>query len=373
MNSQTSLPKPFDESAATATRRRNGILPARAIAALIDDGHIAAAAPIAADQIQPASLDVRLGARAWRLPASFLPTNNMRVAPKRDRLAIHSIDLEAGAVLETGCVYLVELMETLDLPDKIAAIANPKSSTGRIDVFVRLLTDYGTGFDAVKAGYKGSLYLEISPRSFPVRVKAGSRLAQIRFQYGRPQPFKSDMEDLHEAIRLIDGTADIARGGIALSVALAGDCIGYRAKRHTQAIDIDLVGALPVADYWDTLHGNAEAELTLDPSSFYILASREEVRVPATHAAELVPFDPQFGEFRTHYAGFFDPGFGLGDKGSRAVLEIRARDVPFVLTDGQLVGRLVYTPLTEAPENLYGRATGAHYQAQGLKLSKHFA
>ena len=355
-----------------------GVLPAHGIENMIREKQIWASGGVLDDQIQPASLDVRLGDTAYRIRASFLPGENGQVMDKLSRLAYHKIDLTQGAVLETGCVYLVPLMEALALPERTAGFANPKSSTGRIDVFTRVITYFGVEFDKVPAGYKGHLYLEVSPRTFPILVRTGSRLSQIRFRRGAANHSDGELKRLHEAEGLVNGPANIS-GGLGLSIDLKGDAktglIGYRGKRHAGLIDVDKPGVLPISQYWEPIYHGGSNEIILDPDEFYILASREAVTIPASHAAEMMPFNPLVGEFRVHYAGFFDPGFGAGEaggKGSRAVLEVRSREVPFILEHGQIIGRLVYERLTDVPETLYGEAMSSNYQAQGLKLSKHF-
>lgn len=359
----------------SGTRSKTGILPARRIGELIAGGAIDATGGIAGDQIQPASLDLRLGGRAFRVRASFLPGPGATVAERLKAHALHEFDLERGAVLETGCVYIVELAEHLALPDDVAGLANPKSSTGRLDIFTRVITDRARRFDQVCKGYAGPLYLEISPRSFPILMRAGSRLSQIRFRHGEPAHSDEELRALHAAVGIVgEGEPNIA-DGLALSVdlvgAAGGKLVGYRAKRHSAVIDVDRRGTCEIAEFWEPLAVRRGATLILDPNEFYILASKEAVRVPPSHAAEMVPIDPLMGEFRVHYAGFFDPGFGHGAP-SRAVLEVRSHEVPFMLEDGQFVGRLVYEKLTEAPERLYGEDIGSNYQGQGLKLSKHF-
>lgn len=355
-----------------------GILPIQAIRQLIETGALRLAEPAVAGQLQPASIDLRLGSVAYRVRASFLPGPGVPVAAKLDDFALHRIDLTVGAVLETGCVYVVPLMEGLALPADLSAATNPKSSTGRIDVFTRVIADGVAAFDQIPAGYRGPLYAEICPQTFPVLVRQGSRLSQIRFRAGAPLDTDAMLADLQRQEHLVSSErADIA-DGIALSVDLAGGdagVVGYRAKRHTGLVDVDVVGACPVADYWEEIRITGAPRLVLDPDQFYILASKEAVHVPPTHAAEMVPFNPLVGEFRVHYAGFFDPGFGhaaAGGAGSRAVLEVRSHKVPFILEDGQIVGRLIYERMSQVPEVLYGRDLGSNYQAQGLKLSKHF-
>lgn len=355
-----------------------GILNDAAIAALRESGAITAP-PFDVDQIQPASLDLRVGEKAWRVRASFLPGAGSSVADKLARFGLHEFSLTEGAVLETGCVYIVPLLEALDLPEGLAASANPKSSTGRLDIFTRVIADRAQSFDQVPAGYSGPLYLEISPRTFPIVVRRGSRLSQIRFRAGETILDAAALSDLHERETLVaTSKPDISSNGIAMSIDLTPNSeglIGYRGKRHTGVVDVDVKAARPVLDYWEPLHAQSDGDLVLDPDEFYILVSREAVHVPPDYAAEMVPFDPLVGEFRVHYAGFFDPGFGhsaAGGAGSRAVLEVRSHEVPFILEHGQTVGRLLYERMQERPKALYGSDLGSNYQAQGLKLSKHF-
>jgi len=356
-----------------------GILPDRMIAALVRSGAIIPATEIDEDQIQPASIDLRLGEVAYRVRASFLPGPDATVAQRIDELKLHEIPLGDGAVLETGCVYIVPLIESLALPGDIAASANPKSSTGRLDVFTRVIADETRGFDRIKPGYHGPLYAEISPRTFPVLVREGSRLSQIRFRHGHAVLAGDALKALHAQERLVDvETPDLA-DGVPVGVDLVGfgadKFIGYRAKRHTGLIDMDRRATYDVGEFWEPIRARRDQSLILDPDEFYILASKEAVQVPPECAAEMVPFDPLVGEFRVHYAGFFDPGFGYagaGGRGARAVLEVRSREVPFILEHGQVVGRLVYERMLARPEVLYGQAIGSNYQAQSLKLSKHF-
>jgi dCTP deaminase len=328
-----------------------GILPCQAIEALITDRAIAAATAFALDQVQPASLDLRLGARAWRVRASFLPRLRGALADRIADVAMHELDLTKGAVLERGCVYIAELQETLRLPGDVSARANPKSSTGRVDVFVRVLSNGQPAFDDIPAGYRGSLYLEIAPQTFSVLARVGTRLSQLRLRSGAPSTL---------SIR-------------SIGVDLTGDIAGFRARRHADVIDLDRVGAHDPLDFWEALHPR-RGELLLDPGEFYILASKESIDIPVDEAAEMTPIDPAVGEFRVHYAGFFDPGFGTaeaGGVGSRGVLEVRSHETPFLLEDGQAVARLIYEPMTARPTRLYG--AGSHYQNQGLRLSKHFS
>ncbi len=359
--------------------RKSGILADHHIHELFAARSLVTERPLDSDQVQPASLDLRLGAKAYRVRASFMPGPHKTVMDKLEQLTLHEFDLTNGAVLETGCVYVVPLLESLDLPQDMAASANPKSSTGRLDIFTRIISDRAQEFDKIPAGYSGPLYIEISPRTFPIVVRQGSRLSQIRFRKGRAQIDEAALAALHVSDTLVnDEKPNISGGGVALSIDLIGKAdrlIGYRGKHHTAVVDVDKRAAHDVLDFWEPIYDRGAQELVLDPDEFYILVSREAVHVPPLYAAEMTPFDPLVGEFRVHYAGFFDPGFGnagAGGIGSRAVLEVRSHEVPFILEHGQIVGRLVYECMLARPSALYGADLKSNYQAQGLKLSKHF-
>lgn len=375
------------EHNATRPQSGYGIVPSQKIRKLIDDGVVDALDGILPDQVQPASLDLRLGRVAYRVRASFLPGRRMSLKQQLNELQLHKFDLSEGAVLERGFVYLVQLQESVKLPKSVSGVANPKSSTGRLDVFVRLITEYGEVFDYVEPEYAGPLYAEISPRSFSIKVREGSRLNQIRFRQLAPAHEKyhsfvlsdTELRNLNATSPLVDGEP-IIRRGLHVRVDLAGQgassVVGFRAKRHSGVVDVDQVRRYAVNDFWEPIHPQKNGRLILDPLEFYILASKEALHIPPLYAAEMVPIDPMMGEFRVHYAGFFDPGFGhaaAGGAGSRAVLEVRSHEVPFFLEDGQIVGRLVYERLSEQPKHLYGEALGSNYQSQGLKLSKHFS
>jgi len=359
-----------------------GILPCQAMRALVATGQIEVAHPVADDQIQPASIDLRLGTTAYRVRGSFLPGQSATVRSRLDSFTMHQVDLTAGAVLEKGCVYVVPLQESLSLKKEVSGMANPKSSTGRLDIFTRVITDYTGEFDRILPGYKGPLYAEISPLTFSVKVRTGTRLSQLRLRRGSPPHTDIGMRRLHERSPLVaegEGKIDIAKQGVAFTVDLisasASGVVGYRAKRHTDVIDVEKIGHYDVEEFWEPIFAHGKDAIILDPDDFYILASREAVSVPPDHAAEMRAYDTLVGEFRVHYAGFFDPGFGYdeaGGSGSRAVLEVRSHDVPFVLEHGQMVGRLIYERLMAVPDQIYGSGIGSNYQAQGLKLSKHF-
>lgn len=334
-----------------------GILPKQAIENLIESGHIDCPNAMLDErptQLQPASLDLRLGYKAYRLRASFLPGENRTVEQCLTDVRMHEIDLSLGAVLETGCVYLVPLQEALRLPNYLSAGANPKSSTGRLDVFTRVICNGANSFDAIPKGYHGPLYVEIAPRTFSILVKPGDRLVQMRFRKGLTKTVRTQ-------------TVSIDLQGFDSNI------VGWRARRHAGLVDISAVNGHIAREYWEPLFAE-DGQLVLDPDEFYILASKESVSIPRNEAAEMAPIATEIGEFRAHYAGFFDPGFGVaavGGAGSRAVLEVRGRDVPFLLRHGQPVAKLIFESMTDTPDFLYGE-NGSHYQAQDLRLSKHF-
>ena len=359
-----------------------GILPAQELLQLVRvTKDIVALESILDDQIQPASIDLRLGPKAFRVRASFLPGANATVQDKLREFAMHEMDITTGGVLEKGGVYIVQLLEHITLKHRMSALANPKSSTGRLDIFTRVITDNGAEFDRIREGYKGPLYAEISPRTFSILVRKGSRLSQLRIRRGAPLNSDERLKELQQRFRLVDRqlSDDEIKHGVPITVDVHGNAnggiIGYKAKNHAGLIDVDKVGFYEPRDFWDPVPAPGMSGLILDPADFYILASRESVKVPPGFAAEMIAYDTLVGEFRVHYAGFFDPGFGdpsAGGEGSKAVLEVRSYEVPFVIEDGQVVGRLIYERLTVPPERVYGSGLKSNYQRQGLRLSKHF-
>lgn len=353
-----------------------GVLASQQLNGMIRDGYISAEPPVIPAQVQPASLDLRLGQVAYRVRASFLAGSGATVSDRLAEFEMHRINLTDGAVLEKGCVYVVPLMESLALPDDIQAVANAKSSTGRLDLLTRTITDGGEEFDRIQPGYSGPIYAEICPRSFSVLVRPGMRLNQIRFRRGQAVLDDAALHTLHAQNPLVDDEAVIDAGlGFSVDLRLKGSTlVGYRAKPHTGVIDLDKINHYDPAEYWEQVHSE-NGRIILDPGAFYILVSREAVHIPPAYAAEMAPYLAMVGEFRVHYAGFFDPGFGhdaAGGAGSRGVLEVRCHEAPFVLEHGQIVGRLVFEQMDQLPEQLYGAGIASNYQGQGLKLSKHF-
>jgi dCTP deaminase len=366
-----------------------GLLPSQMLRDAVAQGReILSRQPIGDDQIQPASIDLRLGEVAYRVRASFLPGSRESVGDKLNQLSMRRIDLTSGAILEKDCVYIVPLCESLSLRKRTSADANPRSSIGRLDVFARLITDGGTEFDRVREGYKGPLYAEVSPRAFSILVHSGSRLMQLRIRRGSPSFSDTALRRLDQEVRLLEGPAALRgregiRNGLAFTVDVSGDeesgIVGYKARRHTDVIDVDHTFHYDPHDFWEAVYPHRSTRdrrgVVLDPNDFYILATREAVTIPPLHAAKMLPYDTFVGEFRVHFAGFFDPGFGTsetGGTGSRAVLEVRSHEVPFLIEDGQVLGRLLYERLIARPDKLYGRAIGSSYQSQGLALSKVF-
>jgi dCTP deaminase len=382
----------------TTRARQSGILPYQQIRQLMAKGAITAALPIEDRQVQPASLDLRLGTKAYRLLASFLPeqteiTSRLNVLDfYQSDLVMYEMDLTEGAILEKGHVYLVPLLERLHLPPTLRARANPKSTTGRLDIFTRVVTDLNTGYDEIRAGYRGPLYLEVVPRSFTIKVKTGQSLNQIRFVQGMVTMPDAQLLQQHRTDPLVYHNLASAKPlgsrelrldrGMFLRIDLKGlerddqPIIGYRAKKNSHVIDLSKVGHYRAVDFWEPIKRRREGSLLLEPEEFYILASKERVRVPPGYAAEMVAYEAACGELRTHYAGFFDPGFGYGGKGevlgTQVVLEVRPHDVPFLIYDGQTFFKVVYDRMLDAPRHVYGTALGSSYQRQTLTLSKHF-
>jgi dCTP deaminase len=363
-------------------RSGTGVLPYQALVAMHHAGEIAAAPDIEPGQIQPASIDLRLGRTAYRVRASFLPGPNSSVMDKVREMGGHPIDLAEGAILEKGIVYVVPLLERVKLPSNITGFANPKSSTGRLDVLTRVITDRSSSFDQIERGYEGELFAEIAPQTFSIIARLGSRLSQLRLQrfgtavsateflryYDEGQLIHAEHARLPPRDNLVPVTIDLKGKGL-------GSVVGYRAKKHTDKIDIDAVGAYDPHDFWERIEYQREASLILDPGEFYILATREDVGVPPHLAAEMVPYSTRSGEYRVHYAGFFDPGFGWDGQrasGSRAVLEVRSHEIPFMLEHGQIVGWMRYERMAAAPDRTYGSTIKSNYQNQGLALAKHF-
>jgi dCTP deaminase len=370
----------------------SGILPSQNIQDFIVNSKLLSHSAIEESQVQPSSIDLRLGPIAYRVQASFLPGQSSTVESKINGLVMSKIDLREPAAFEKGCVYIVPLLEELALPTDVWAKANPKSTTGRLDIFTRLICDYGTEFERVPEGYRGKLYAEVVPRTFTVIVSEGVKLNQLRFVKGQIQSSDKELKKLDNREQLVFGTTldDHVVGnnsavqpsidnGLKFSINLRGSkdspIIGYRAKKNAPAIDLHKIAHYDPDDFWDVLNAPRSGSIILNPDDFHILISKEKVRIPPTHAAEMVAYDPSIGEFRIHYAGFFDPGFGYGENdinGTSAVLEVRSHEVPFLVEDGQVVGRLIYERLLAPSDKIYGVNIGSSYQSQGLALSKHF-
>lgn len=388
--------------------RTKGVLPVQKLKVLKDAGVITAEEdyPIQDNQFQPNSIDLRLGTKAYRVRSSFLPEEES-VQQKLDKLKQYEFSITDGAVLETNCVYIIPLLEGLNLPNQISpqgppgangtgdvriiseehlsAKANPKSTTGRLDIFTRVITDYSHRFEEIRPGYKGRLYLEVVPKSFPVKVRTGQRLNQLRIRHGYTILSDQDILRLHDADPLLfngDGShlsldKMKVQNGLFLSVNLHerdGSLVGYKAKKHRDLIDLDNINHYKIEDFWEPIYARKDDHLILEPEAFYIFASKERCRIPNHLAAEMIAYDTGSGELRTHYAGFFDSGFGgsVADKGARAVLEVRSHDVPFLIEDGQTFCSMRFEPNTEVPEFTYGADIKSNYQGQGLKLGKHF-
>jgi dCTP deaminase len=385
-----------------------GILPVQKLKILRDleilDSH--PDYPINDNQFQPNSLDLRLGEVAYRVRCSFLPENET-VEQKIEKLEQYSFSIKDGAVLEENCVYIIPLLERLNLPkshystqngvsnkteevklfspENLSGKANPKSSTGRLDVFTRVITDYSHRFEEIAPGYQGQLYLEVVPKSFSIKVQTGQRLNQLRIRHGLDIVPDQDLLRIHASDPLLfdENISPVSmqqikvNKGLFMSVQLKGkkgEIIGYKAKKHNNYIDLKNIGHYEVDEFWEPIYASSESTFILEPEAFYIFASKERIRVPAKLACEMMAYDTGSGELRTHYAGFFDSGFGgsVEDKGARAVLEVRSHDVPFMIEDGQTLFSMQFEPNTELPEFIYGEEIESNYQGQGLKLGKHF-
>ena len=385
-----------------------GILPVQKLKILRDLGILDSHPdyPIDDNQFQPNSLDLRLGEVAYRVRCSFLPENET-VEQKLEKLEQYSFSIKDGAVLEENCVYIIPLLERLNLPkshystqngvadhseevklfspENLSGKANPKSSTGRLDVFTRVITDYSHRFEEITPGYQGQLYLEVVPKSFSIKVRTGQRLNQLRIRHGLEIVPDQDLLRIHasdpllfdENIKPVSMQQIKVNKGLFMSVQLKGkkgEIIGYKAKKHNNYIDLENLNYYEADEFWEPIYASSESTFILEPEAFYIFASKERIRIPAKLACEMMAYDTGSGELRTHYAGFFDSGFGgsIDDKGARAVLEVRSHDVPFMIEDGQTLFSMQFEPNTELPDFVYGEEIDSNYQGQGLKLGKHF-
>jgi len=371
-----------------------GLFSYQGIKKLVSGGNLfSSTEPISEDQIQPASVDLRLGAKAYRLVSSFLPESHgvmerLSGGDGEDSdLVMYEIDLREGGILEKGHVYLIPLMEELNLPEGVSGRANPKSTTGRLDIFARVLTDKNPRFDDISPGYRGQLFLEILPRSFTIGVKQGLSLVQLRLMDGDSVVCDDELRTLQRDVGLLYDCSGNGRArdvsiskGIFMSVDLSGEdmdgVIGYKSRKNSHIIDLAKRDYYNISDFWEPVTGGTNSTLILEPEEFYILSSREKIRIPTGYAAEMAAYEAGSGELRTHYAGFFDPGFGYGQSGevmgTKAVLEVRAHDVPFMISHGQTFCKLAYERMRTLPEKTYGPKIGSSYQFQGITLSKQF-
>jgi dCTP deaminase len=390
--------------------RTKGILPVQKLRVLANAGIISHADgyPLQDDQFQPNSIDLRLGEKAYRVRCSFLPEDES-VDQKLEKLSQYDFSITDGAILEPNCVYIIPLLEELHLPSHISpqktlfngnengvdyqivsgehlsAKANPKSTTGRLDVFTRVITDYSHRFEEIRSGYKGKMYLEVVPKSFPIKIKTGQRLNQLRIRHGYTVLSDQDILRTHSSDPMLftegGDPVDVDKlkvnNGLFLSVNLhasEGKIVGYKAKKHRDYIDLENINYYEVSEFWEPIYHQPDDHLILEPEAFYIFASKERCRIPEYLAAEMIAYDTGSGELRTHYAGFFDSGFGgrVEDKGARAVLEVRSHDVPFLIEDGQTFCSMKFEPNTEVPQFVYGDDIESNYQGQELRLGKHF-
>ncbi len=369
---------------------KSGYLPCQLIEQAHHQGMIHSQEPIESSQIQPVSLDLRLGPKAYRIQCSFLPENEP-VETKLKEICLYDFDITDGGILEKNAIYLIPLMEELALPSSLYGLANPKSSTGRLDMFTRVIVDKGHRFDEIPRGYRGKLYLEVISRSFPVKVHAGLSLNQLRLTYAQsPTLGKQGLELKYKNHPILfDRNGFVipfdqikVESGIYISLDISGDqlesIIAYKAKTNSTVIDLSKIRHYKADEFWEPIYRNKKNRLILEPESFYIMMSKERVCIWPDWLAEMIAYEPNSGELRTHYAGFFDSGFGwngtdeLMNQGTRAVMEVRPHDVPFMVEDGQTFCRLKFEKVVERPEKVYGLALNSNYHSQGLALSKYF-
>ncbi|MCA8956797.1 MAG: 2'-deoxycytidine 5'-triphosphate deaminase [Planctomycetes bacterium] len=362
----------------------DGILVYQQIRDLVASGCLSSNPAISPAQIQPSSLDLRLATRGYRVRSGFLP-ERCSVSERLEETTLYAFDLTDGAILEKGNCYVIPLLEQIVEPLPYEIRANPKSSTGRLDLFTRVLVDHHGRFEQVPPGYVGPMFLEVVPRSFPVRVRTGLSLCQIRFSTGHAVLTDDELraEYARRPLLLDDHGAPIpldqARidNGLCMGVAIQRDLdlrshIGFVARRYTGVLDMAADNQHEHHEFFELIHEPVNHRYIVEPEEFYIFASKERIRVPRHLAAEMAPYEIGIAELRTNYAGFFDNGFG-GEHGTRAVLEVRPHDVPFLVEDGQVFFKLRFFKTSEAPQVAYGDAKlESHYQGQGLKLSKHF-
>ncbi|MFL2806384.1 MAG: 2'-deoxycytidine 5'-triphosphate deaminase [Paracoccaceae bacterium] len=355
--------------------KKQGVLPSQDINMLVEKGSITSLSKRnLSGQIQPSSLDLTLGVKAWRIRASFLPGRNFTVEERLKTVSMHELNLNSDTVFEKGCIYIVKLNEGLNLNKDIYGTANAKSSSGRIDLFTRLLSNFSDEFDNVRHGYSGPLYAEIHPKSFSVVLREGIALNQVRFKKGKVIISDANLIKLQHSHKLVNTTPDINNGlGFSINLRnLENDLVGFKARTNAPIINLSKINYYKPEDFWEEIRSK-DASLILNPNDFYILSSRESVNIPPDYAAEMLPYSAKIGEFRVHYAGFFDPGFGSSNEGeSKAVLEVRCHEAPFILEHGQQVGRLIFEKMLTRPKIIYGKTIHSNYQGQKLKLSKHF-
>jgi dCTP deaminase len=372
-------------------RGKSGYLTNQSIELACHEGMIHSRVSLLASQFQPVSLDLRLGSHAYRIQSSFLPENDT-VDTKLNEVKLYKIDLRDGGILEKGAIYLIPLLEELAFPEKFQGRTNPKSSTGRLDMFTRVIVDHGHRFDEIPNGYRGKMYLEVIPRSFPVRVREGLRLNQLRIFQGDPHLSDVQLKNHYKKTPILFGDGGRPVGvekvkvdnGLFISLDLAGArkdrIVAYKAKTNSSVIDVSLNRHYHPMDFWEpiTLTQIRNKRLILEPESFYIMMSKEKICIWPHLLAEMVAYEPNSGELRTHYAGFFDPGFGwhggktLKNQGTSAVMEVRPHDVPFMVEDGQTFCRLKFESVIEKPTKVYGKKIKSNYHSQGLALSKYF-
>ena len=328
-------------------------------------------------QIQPSSLDLTLSEECYEIEASFLsPNHNIR--DKLNNIINKKIDLNEVYIFKKNITYIVRLNEKLNLKNDIFGKCNPKSSTGRLDIFCRAILNFSDEYEKIPLNYNGEIFLEITPRSFNIALIKGDSLNQMRLIYQNHDYVDDEsLHNFHNIDPIIfdefgnTNVADISSGlKISVDLKKINKTSAYIAKDNAPVLHYDKINSHKVADFWDTIK-TKDDYLIIKPGKFYILKSKQKIRIPKTMAGEMKPYDTGIGDFRVHYAGFFDPGFG-DPFGSYAVLEVKTNEVPFILNDGQVIAKIQYEKLNKETKVVYGSNIKSNYQNQELALSKHF-
>jgi len=324
-------------------------------------------------QIQPSSIDLSLSDECYEIKTSFLSPDS-KVRDKLNKIYSKKINLKTSKIFKKNKTYIVRLNETLHLNNSISGHCNPKSSTGRLNIFCRTILDYCDEYEKIPKNYNGEIFLEITTRSFDIKISKGDKLNQMRLRKKTNNYLNDkDLKKINKRNALIfTNKKNIIENGLRISVDLSNDnkICAYVAKKTSLNINFSKISFYEIKKFWKPLKP-VNNSLIIEKNKFYILKSREKIRIPSNLAGEMIPYDTGIGDFRAHYAGFFDPGFG-DPKGSYAVLEVKTNELPFILEDGQTIARIKYEKLNKKTFLVYGSIINSNYQNQKLALSKHF-